>query len=253
MMTPQEVAEHAFAKAAFGGYNMAQVDEFLDVLTSDYTALYKENTVLKSKMKVLVDKVEEYRSTEDAMRMTLLAAQKMANSMVAEAEEKKNAALKDAEAGIREQISKVRQELEAEEYRLASAKSATAIYLEKVGELFRREQDYLGKLSELVPPSQKPPDPVESAASEIESAVSKLASEECPPAEGDVEDLEDTKEMDPGVLSAAAAPEKPPKTAPSPAAAPVPDSGAKPAAQEAAAGGRVDFANLQFGRDYEIK
>ena len=43
MLTPQEVSEHAFAKASFGGYNMAMVDEFLDVLTADYTTLYKEN------------------------------------------------------------------------------------------------------------------------------------------------------------------------------------------------------------------
>ena len=27
MLTPQEVSEHAFAKASFGGYNMAMVDE----------------------------------------------------------------------------------------------------------------------------------------------------------------------------------------------------------------------------------
>ena len=68
MLTPQEVSEHAFAKSAFGGYNMTMVDEFLDELTDDYTALYKENAALKAKMKVLVDKVEEYRATEDAMR-----------------------------------------------------------------------------------------------------------------------------------------------------------------------------------------
>ena len=67
MLTPQEVSEHTFQKVSFGGYNMAQVDEFLDVLTSDYSALFNENAVLKSKMKVLVDKVEEYRSTAEAM------------------------------------------------------------------------------------------------------------------------------------------------------------------------------------------
>ena len=43
MLTPQEVSTHSFAKASFGGYNMAMVDEFLDELTDDYTALYKEN------------------------------------------------------------------------------------------------------------------------------------------------------------------------------------------------------------------
>ncbi len=30
MLTPQEVSNHAFAKAVMGGYNMAMVDEFLD-------------------------------------------------------------------------------------------------------------------------------------------------------------------------------------------------------------------------------
>ena len=34
MMTPQEVASHAFSKATLGGYNLAQVDEFLDWLAA---------------------------------------------------------------------------------------------------------------------------------------------------------------------------------------------------------------------------
>ena len=59
MLTPQEVSNRAFPKAMVGGYNMAMVDEFLDELTDDYTALYKENAALKAKLKVLADKVEE--------------------------------------------------------------------------------------------------------------------------------------------------------------------------------------------------
>ena len=97
MLTPQEVSGRAFSKAAFGGYNMAMVDEFLDELTDDYTSLYKENAALKAKLKVLVDKVEEYRATEDSMRAALLTAQRMANTMVEEAEEKKKAMLAGAE------------------------------------------------------------------------------------------------------------------------------------------------------------
>ena len=98
MLTPQEVSNRAFSKAAFGGYNMAMVDEFLDELTDDYTALYKENAALKAKMKVLVDKVEEYRATEDSMRAALLTAQKMASTMVEEAEAKKAHLIANAEA-----------------------------------------------------------------------------------------------------------------------------------------------------------
>ena len=86
MLTPQEVSERAFQKATFNGYNMSQVDEFLDILTADYSALYSENAVLKSKMKVLADKVEEYRATEDAMRQAFMIAQRRADDLVREAE-----------------------------------------------------------------------------------------------------------------------------------------------------------------------
>lgn len=101
MFTPQEVSEKVFPKASFGGggYNMASVDEFLDALTEDYTALFKENVTLKAKLKVLAEKVEEYRSTEEAMRQALLTAQKMAAKLVQEAQSEKEKILADAPGG----------------------------------------------------------------------------------------------------------------------------------------------------------
>ena len=131
MLTPQEVSEHAFAKASFGGYNMAMVDEFLDVLTADYTTLYKENATLKAKMKVLVDKVEEYRSTEEAMRKALLTAQKMADELVAQAEAKKAELLKNAETEAKARIAELQQDIRSEQMRLTAAQNATAAYVGK--------------------------------------------------------------------------------------------------------------------------
>ena len=63
MYTPQEVSEKTFPKSTglSSGYSMTAVDEFLDGLTEDYTALYKDNTTLKAKLKMLAEKVEEYR------------------------------------------------------------------------------------------------------------------------------------------------------------------------------------------------
>ena len=124
MLTPQEVSERAFQKASFGGYNMAQVDEFLDILTGDYTSLYNENAVLKSKMKVLVDKVEEYRSTEEAMRKALMTAQRMADDLVKEAEGKKAAVLAEVEDQAQQRKDELAKEIEAEEYRLQTAQQA---------------------------------------------------------------------------------------------------------------------------------
>jgi len=111
MMTPQEVASHVFAKATFGGYNMTMVDEFLDQLTEDYTALYNDNTILKNKLKVLSDSIEEYRATDVAMRKTLLAAQQMADSMVSDAEKKKTQLEQDATQEAQARKSKLEAEI----------------------------------------------------------------------------------------------------------------------------------------------
>ena len=151
MLTPQEVAEHAFAKATFGGYNMAMVDEFLDELTDDYTSLYKENAALKAKMKVLVDKVEEYRATEDSMRSALLAAQKMASSMVSEAEERKETLLADAEMQARAKIGALHDEIVAEQKRLNAVKAATADFIAQTRRLCEGELRVLEAAPDLTP------------------------------------------------------------------------------------------------------
>ena len=88
MFTPQQIDQISFSKATFGGYNMQQVDEFLEPLTEDYVTLYKENALLKSKMRVLVSKLEEYRKNEASMKEAVINAQKTCDKMVAEAEAK---------------------------------------------------------------------------------------------------------------------------------------------------------------------
>lgn len=248
MLTPQEVAEHAFSKASFGGYNMAQVDKFLDILTEDYTTLYKENAVLKSKMKVLVDKVEEYRSTEDAMRMTLLSAQKMANAMVSEAESKRDEAIRLAEDEVQTRTADIRREIENEKARLEAAQASTAAYVKKLQELYRHEQDYLDHLSELTA-AQPKVDPVEEAASDIEASVAKLVSETVLPENDEQEEPEDTKEMDlTPVLSSVAEPVQKKENK-----FEILDLTDSPVQNEPAESTRrIRFEDLQFGKDYEL-
>ncbi len=234
MLTPQEVSEHAFSKASFGGYNMAMVDEFLDVLTEDYTVLYKENATLKAKMKVLVDKVEEYRSTEDAMRKALLTAQRMADDMVREAEEKKSALLKHAEADAAGQMVQLRQQIADEELRLKAAREETAAYVARLKELYQHEMDYLNGLSQLTAPSASAS--VSSAAQEIEQNVERLVAQE-----------EEEEEE--------AAPQEAPAGAGSlyDELMELKDTRGDEAEEPTEPTRRIDFDHLQFGKDYEIK
>ena len=253
MLTPQEVSERAFQKASFGGYNMSQVDEFLDILTGDYSALYNENAVLKNKMKVLVDKVEEYRATEEAMRKALLAAQRMADDLVKEAEQKKSDLMAQTERDAEVRRAELAQELEAEEYRLKKAQEETASFVEKVRALHAQEAEYLSHLEELCPnPAAPAVDAVAEKASEIDDNVRRLlvkAAEDAAAenrrgnaAEEEPEDLSDTAEF---TMDSSYADEEFP-----------PDEDYEEDYEDGdkspPAGSRINFGELKFGEDYKI-
>ena len=171
MLTPQEVSTHAFTKAVMGGYNMAMVDEFLDELTDDYTALYKENAALKAKMKVLVEKVEEYRATEDSMRATLLTAQRMADSIVREAEGKRDEILAKAETGAQEKIACYQRELAVAENRLKQGQQELAQFIAASREICAKELQFLEQLPQLSVESEQPVPAAEAPVEEIEEKV----------------------------------------------------------------------------------
>ena len=104
MFTPQQIEQISFSRATFGGYDMQAVDEFLEPLTEDYITLYKENALLKSKMKVLVGKLEEYRSNEASMKDAIVNAQMTCDKMVKEAEAKCTQMLSEANATAAENL-----------------------------------------------------------------------------------------------------------------------------------------------------
>ena len=132
MFTPQQIDEISFDKAVFGGYDMQSVDEFLEPLTEDYVTLYKENALLKSKMRVLVEKLEEYRRNEASMRDAIVNAQKTCDKMVREAEAKCTKMLNDANATAAESAKNADALIAAENARVEEAKKAAA---QKIGEI----------------------------------------------------------------------------------------------------------------------
>ena len=155
VMTLQELQEKKFEKAVFGGYDMASVDDFLDALSADYEDLIKENAALKAKLKGLVDKIEEYRSVDDAMRKALLSAQNMANEYMENAKRESAQMLQSAKSAAQEKLSSLAQEVAQEEARLAAAKRRTAEFLDKASALFQSAgQAVEGIRSEVLPAAE---------------------------------------------------------------------------------------------------
>ena len=139
MFTPQQIDQISFTKATFGGYNMQQVDEFLEPLTEDYVTLYKENALLKSKMRVLVGKLEEYRKSEASMKEAVVNAQKTCDKMVLEAEAKCAQMLKNASATAAASATVQNNDaaIAAENARVEEARRAAAAKINELQEQLR--------------------------------------------------------------------------------------------------------------------
>ena len=148
MFTPQEVSDKVFPKASgfSGGYQMSAVDEFLDALTEDYTSLYKENVTLKTKLKVLAEKVEEYRATEDSMRATLLTAQRMADKMVKDAERERDTIVAKARHDAADEIAKLDAETEVYRRRLVQAQDNLTRFIAQSRGVIAQQEAYLSQL-----------------------------------------------------------------------------------------------------------
>lgn len=137
MFTPQQIDQISFNRATFGGYDMHSVDEVLEPLTEDYITLYKENALLKSKMKVLVSKLEEYRSNEASMKDAIVNAQRTCDRMVREAEAKCTQMLSDANTAAAENAKNANALIAAENARVEDAKKAAAAQIDQIQEQIR--------------------------------------------------------------------------------------------------------------------
>ena len=134
MITPQQIDQISFKKATFGGYDMEQVDEFLEPLTEDYVTLYKENALLKSKMRVLVGKLEEYRKNEASMKDAIVNAQKTCDMMVKEAEAKCTQMLSDANAAAVAGAKNADTLIAAENARVEEARKVATAKIDEIQE-----------------------------------------------------------------------------------------------------------------------
>ena len=230
MFTPQEVSEKVFPRSSFGGYQMSAVDEFLDSLTEDYSSLYKENATLKAKLKVLAEKMEEYRATEDAMRSTLLAAQRMATQLVDEAKAEKEKILADARDEAAAEVARLSHETEEAQQKLALAQSELVSYIQRCKQLCVQQAELLAQLPEMQLVNAAEAEAVAAEEPAVEDTVAQIGEEIV----RDYAVQEETIAVEEPVEEAEAAP-------------------AEAEEEPFPSDFRLDLEGLKFGRNYEAE
>lgn len=184
MLTVQEIQALTFEKAMFNGYDPKSVDEVIEQITEDYAAMQKENAALKAKMKVLVDKIDEYRSVEDGMRRALVSAQGIAQETLDKAKLEAQQIIDEAKEKYEVRVKELKAEIVAEEQRLEIAKKNNADFLSKMTAVYEAQKKILVKLA--AAPELQPAEPtVESAEAAMpvaEDAAESAVAENAPQA-----------------------------------------------------------------------
>lgn len=101
MLSAADIQNKEFKKATFGGYNIEEVNDFIEQIVKDYQELLSENYTLKDKVNALNESVQYYRTMESTIQNVLVLADKTAQDTKAAAYEKaqdtKSAAYEKAE------------------------------------------------------------------------------------------------------------------------------------------------------------
>jgi cell division initiation protein len=135
-ITPNEISNKEFKKV-FRGYDIDEVDDFLENIVEDYDKLYKENMTLKEKITALNEKIEHYSNMESTLQSTLLLAQSAADQakenskreaelIIKEAQETASNIIKKAE----QNVSEINKEIEMLKQQFNMFKSSFKALLE---------------------------------------------------------------------------------------------------------------------------
>ena len=136
-----------FEKSAFG-YRPEDVDRYVEQQSAQIRTLEAEKADLLEKMKILAEKVSEYRKEEGALRDALLGAQKMGNTIIADAKTKADMMITDAKSRsermiydaqktAEETLGGIRTQVDREKMTLAKMEKAVADFKSKLLSIYK--------------------------------------------------------------------------------------------------------------------
>ncbi len=147
MLTPSDIENKMFKKAKFGGYNVDEVEDFLEKIITDYESLYKENIEYKDRCDSMHELILYYKSIEEGINQTVNNATEEAEKLKTEAMEEIDYIKNNQEAIVKEKLSELNRELAEKEVRFENLKKQMELYRIKVLSMIEGQMKIL-KVSE---------------------------------------------------------------------------------------------------------
>lgn len=141
--TPNELQNLTFKKSIVGGYSEDMVNEVLDKIIEDYTAYIHENREIKDKLEALNEAIQHYKSIEESLQNTLIAAQQTSEDIKKNGYQKADILVKEAEIKAMKIINDANQEVIKIKYEYEDIKKKLNLYKSKAESLIQSQLEML--------------------------------------------------------------------------------------------------------------
>ena len=174
MFNANEIRQITFEKVV-RGYRPEDVESFMDKIADEFEALAKEKQEIEGQLYILAERIEQYKTEEESIKTTLINAQKLGESIIAESRQKAEAILKDANIRKNDILASAHEEFAMYEENIARIKREVSDFKINVLSMYKEHIESLSRVPEI---KREPANVVEEPAEEPAEEVVEAAVEE---------------------------------------------------------------------------
>ena len=158
MITPLDIENKKFNKQMMNGYNVDEVDEFLDQIMQDYETNYKELATMTAKVDELNNDLNHYKTIENTLQNTLVMAQstaeevksvakQQADQIVSEAQKEAENILRNSKENTVKALNEIEQQTRLKEQQFNDVKQQFDIYKAKMESLLISQSELIKEIN----------------------------------------------------------------------------------------------------------
>ena len=147
MLTPLDIENKKFSKQIVNGYNVEEVDDFLDEIGVDYAKKQKELNESSKKIEELNASLEHYKNIEETLQNTLLMAQSTAEEVKNIAKQKADQIVNDAKASTQKEADFIQNQILMKKKELEDVQKQFDIYKAKMESLLISQLELIKEIN----------------------------------------------------------------------------------------------------------
>ena len=147
MLTPLDIENKKFSKQIMNGYNVEEVDDFLDEIGIEYAKKQKEVIEVTRQVGELKSSLEHYKTIEETLQNTLLMAQSTAEEVKNVAKQKADQIVNEAKASTQKEVDFLQSQIIAKKKELEDLQKQFDIYKAKMESLLISQLELIKEIN----------------------------------------------------------------------------------------------------------